>query len=82
MRRKQTVVALSTKEVEYIVATHASKKVVWMQQLCIDIGFGQQYVRLICDIQSAILLEKNPTYHSKTKHIDVKYLYEGDNRKR
>ena len=26
---------------------------------------------LSCDSQSAIFLEKNPSYHSKTKHIDV-----------
>eukprot|EP00253_Pinus_taeda_P029176 PITA_29176 len=28
-------------------------------------------IRIDCDSQSAILLEKNPTYHLKTKHIDV-----------
>jgi hypothetical protein len=26
-----------------------------------------------CDIQSEIFMAKNPTYHSKTKHIDVQY---------
>jgi hypothetical protein len=27
------------------------------------------------DIQSEIFLEKNPTYNSKTKHIDVQYHF-------
>jgi hypothetical protein len=27
------------------------------------------------DSQSTIFLTKNPTYHSKTKHIDVKYHF-------
>lgn len=63
MRRKQFVVSLSTIEVEYIVATHASKEAAQIQQLCIDIGFEQQVVRLGRDSQSAILLAKNPTYH-------------------
>jgi hypothetical protein len=39
--------------------------------LCSGIGLVQQVVRIDCDSQSAIFLVKNPTYHSKTKHIDV-----------
>ena len=39
MSRKQSVVSLSTTKVEYIVATHAIKEAVWMQQLWIEFGF-------------------------------------------
>ena len=35
-------------------------------------------MRLDCEIQSAILLAKNPTYHSKTKNIDVQYHFVRD----
>jgi hypothetical protein len=35
----------------------------------------QQAVRIDCDNQSAIFLAKNPTYHSKTKHIDIQYHF-------
>jgi hypothetical protein len=35
-------------------------------------------VRLYSDSQSAIFLAKNPTYHSKTKHIDVQYHFVRD----
>ena len=31
-----------------------------------------------CDSQSAIFLAKNPTYHLKTKHIDVQYHFVRD----
>jgi phosphoribosyl-AMP cyclohydrolase len=64
-------VALSTIEAEYMEATHASKKAVWLQGLCSGIGLVQQAMRLDCDSQSAIFLEKYLAYHSKTKHIDV-----------
>jgi hypothetical protein len=64
-------VALSTTEAEYMAATHASKEEVWLQRLCLGIGLVQQAVILDCDSQSEIFLEKNPVYHSKTKHIDV-----------
>jgi hypothetical protein len=42
------------------------------------IGLVQQVVRLYCDSQSAIFLEKNSAYHSKTKHIDVQYHFVRD----
>ena len=32
-------------------------------------------MRLDCDSQSAIFLEKNLAYHSKTNHIDVQYHF-------
>jgi hypothetical protein len=41
MTKKQVVVALSTREVEYMVATHASKEAVWLQILCSGIGLVQ-----------------------------------------
>jgi len=33
MGKKQSVVAQSTTEVEYMAATHASKEAVWLQRL-------------------------------------------------
>ena len=71
MSKIQSVVALSTTEAEYIAATHASKEAVWLQRLCSSMGLVQQAIRIFCDSQSAIFLAKNPTYHSKAKHIDV-----------
>jgi hypothetical protein len=78
MSKRQAVVALSTTEFEYMAATHASKEAVWLQRLCSGIGLVQQAVRIECDSQSAIFLAKNPTYHSKTKHIDVQYHFVRD----
>jgi len=71
MSKKQSVVALSTIEAEYMAATHASKEEVWLQRLCSSMGLVQEAIRIDCDSQSAIFLAKNPSYHSKTKHIDV-----------
>ena len=49
MKTKQVVVELSTTKVEHMVATHASKEVVWLQRLCSEIGFKQQAMRIDCD---------------------------------
>ena len=41
-------------------------------------GLVQQAIRIDCDSQSAIFLAKNPSYHSKTRHIDVQYHFVRD----
>eukprot|EP00253_Pinus_taeda_P027833 PITA_27833 len=71
MSKKQSAVALSTTEAEYVAATHASKESVWLQRFCSSMGLVQEAIRIYCDSQSAIFLAKNPAYHSMTKHIDV-----------
>eukprot|EP00253_Pinus_taeda_P019611 PITA_19611 len=78
MSKKQSVVALSTTEAEYMAATHASKEAVWLQRLCSSMGLVQGAIRIDCDSQSAIFLAKNPAYHSMTKHIDVQYHFVRD----
>jgi phosphoribosyl-AMP cyclohydrolase len=78
MSKRQGVVALSTTKVEYMETTHASKELVWLQRLCSGIGLVQQVVRIDCDSQSVIFLVKNPTYHSKTNHIDIQYHFVRD----
>ena len=78
LSKKQVVVELSTTEVEYMAATHASKEVVWLQRLCSELGLKQQAMRIDCDSQSAIFLAKNSAYHSRTKHIDVQYHFVRD----
>ena len=35
-------------------------------------------MKVSCDSQSAIFLEKNPTYHSNNNHIDVEYHFVRD----
>ena len=75
MSKRQMVLSLSTKEAEYMVATHGIKDAVWPQRLCLGIRFEQRAMKINCDSRSAIFLEKNPTYHSKNKHIDVQYHF-------
>ena len=78
MSKKQSVVALSTTDAEYMTTTHARKEAVWLQILCSSMGLVQGAIRIDYDSQSAIFLAKNPAYHSKTKHIDDQYHFVRD----
>jgi hypothetical protein len=78
MRKRQYVVELSTTKVRYMATTHARKEAIWLQRLCSGIGLVQQVVRIDCDNLSTFFLAKNPSYHSKTKHIDVQYHFVRD----
>jgi hypothetical protein len=41
-----------------------------------DVGLVQEgSTRILCDNQGAIALAKNPTHHSRTKHIDVQHHF-------
>ena len=42
-----------------------------------ELGKKQESSRLYCDSQSAIHLAKNPAFHSKTKHIQLRYHFIG-----
>lgn len=68
----QPVVALSTTEAEYVAATKAIKEALWLKGLLSEINELSNPVTLYSDSQSAIHLCKNPVFHERTKHIDVK----------
>ncbi|KAH9684612.1 DNA (cytosine-5)-methyltransferase 1B [Citrus sinensis] len=68
----QSVVALSTTEAEYIALTEVVKEAIWLRGLVSELGFKQEVVIVGCDSLSDIQLSKNPKYHERTKHIDVR----------
>ncbi|KAH9800552.1 Integrase catalytic domain-containing protein [Citrus sinensis] len=68
----QSAVALSTTEAEYIALTEAIKEAIWLRGLVSELGFKQEVVKVSCDSSSDIQLSKNPKYHERTKHIDIR----------
>ncbi len=74
--RRQSCTALSTTEAEYMSACDASKEANWISWLLHEItGKETGPIPLFCDSQSAIRLTKNPEFHQRTKHVDVKYHF-------
>ena len=76
--RLQKCVALSTTEAKYIAAAEACKELLWMKRSMQELGFKQQHYVVYCDNQSAIHLNKNSTFHARSKHIDVRYHWMRD----
>ncbi|KAK3038368.1 hypothetical protein RJ639_030268 [Escallonia herrerae] len=71
----QKIVALSTTEAEYVAMTEASKEIIWLQRLLTELGYRQVDCKLWTDSQSAIHLAKNSAFHSRTKHIHLRYHF-------
>ena len=62
-------------EAEYVAAIEASKEIIWLQRFMEELGKKQENSRLYSDSQSAIHLANNSAFHSKTKHIHLKYHF-------
>ncbi|KAJ1262218.1 hypothetical protein BS78_09G090000 [Paspalum vaginatum] len=74
--QKQKIVALSTWEAEYIAGAAATCHGVWLRRLLKEI-IGQAVAAPILGIdnKSAIELAKNPVFHNRSKHIDIKFHF-------
>ncbi|XP_074346207.1 secreted RxLR effector protein 161-like [Apium graveolens] len=74
--QKQRCVALSSCEAEFMAATAATCQGVWLQKLLsqiVNVKLGP--VVMYLDNKSAIDLAKNPTFHGRSKHIDIRYHF-------
>ena len=74
--QRQKIVTLSTTESEYVAAAAAARENIWLRNLLGNLGAQcDTATALHIDNQSAIRLAKNPEFHKRTKHIDVRYHY-------
>lgn len=79
INRKQSSVAQSSTEAEYIVASMGSREAIWLWKLLVGL-FGEPLNPTIihCDNQSCIKLSVNPVFHDRSKHIEIPYHYVRD----
>ena len=76
--QRQKTVATSTLDAEYVAGAEAAKEAVWIRGFINDLripGIFIKSVPLYVDCNSALKLTRNPEYHSKSKHIDVKHHF-------
>ncbi|GJY43632.1 retrovirus-related pol polyprotein from transposon TNT 1-94 [Tanacetum coccineum] len=76
---KQTALAISTTEAEYVSARKACQQALWMKQALIYYDVRLDDVPIMCDNKGAIDLSKYPVQHSRTKHIKIRHYFLCDN---
>ncbi|GKE37750.1 hypothetical protein Tco_1461155, partial [Tanacetum coccineum] len=73
--KKQTIVANSTTEAEYVTAANCCGQVLWIQNHMMDYVFNFMNTKINIDNESTICIVKNPVYHSRTKHIEIRHNF-------
>ena len=78
--KKQTCVALSTAEAEYVTLANATQEALWMNQLITEMKNDTvpRAITIHEDNQSTISMARNPQYHGRSKHISIKYHFVRD----
>nr|GEX87215.1 hypothetical protein [Tanacetum cinerariifolium] len=65
----------TTGEAEYVVAAYCCGQVFWIQNQLLDYGFDFMNTKIYIDNESTIYIVKNPVFHSKTKHIEIRHHF-------
>ncbi|KAM1772047.1 hypothetical protein ACFX11_046791 [Malus domestica] len=74
--KKQSVIADSTTEAEYVATAEAGKEAFWMKKFITELGVVPtitSLVTLYCDNSGAIAQAKEPRAHQKNKHFDRRF---------
>ena len=74
--KKQSTVAMSSAEAEYISASGAACEAVWLRRILKDMKQCQTTPTILfCDNLSAIAMTKNPVFHNRSKHIELRHHF-------
>nr|GEZ64393.1 putative ribonuclease H-like domain-containing protein [Tanacetum cinerariifolium] len=73
--KKQTVVATSSTEAEYVAGASCCAQVLWIQNQMLDYGCNFMHTITYIHNSSTIYIIKNPVLHSKTKHIEIRHHF-------
>ncbi|GJR80727.1 putative ribonuclease H-like domain-containing protein [Tanacetum coccineum] len=80
--KKQIIVANSTTEAKYVVASSCCGQVLWIQNQLLDYGYNFMNTKIFIDNESTICIVKNPVFHSNTKHIEIRHHFIRDSYKK
>lgn len=76
--RKRRTVALSSIEAEYLALSEATKEAMYLRNVVNNVGVKCDCVTLFNDNQGVMKLAQSRSYHSRTKHIDVRHHFVRD----
>lgn len=74
--QKQRTVATSSTEAEYISLSEAMKEALYLNRLLKEVGLLElSKTTLYADNQGAIYIANDTGYHTRSKHIDIRYHF-------
>ncbi|GJY77998.1 retrovirus-related pol polyprotein from transposon TNT 1-94 [Tanacetum coccineum] len=73
--KKQSSIAMSSAEAEYVAAAGCCAQVLWIKSQLDDYDVLYNKVPIFCNNTSLISISNNPVLHSRTKHIDIRYHF-------
>jgi len=77
--RKQTIIALSSMEAEYVALSEAGHKASWLRNLYTELRFTQEHpTQIYSDNEGSIVLTHNPQFHQHSKHITIHHHWVQD----
>lgn len=77
--KKQSTIALSSTEAEYVALCEAGREACWLRNLLEELGESQLSPTLIKgDNDGSIAMARNPQFHKRSKHIETKWHWVRD----
>ncbi|GJZ30003.1 hypothetical protein Tco_0575050 [Tanacetum coccineum] len=67
---------------ELALTGNPQQEVLWIQNQMLDYGFNFMNTKIFIDNESTISIVKNPVFHSKTKHIEIRHHFIKDSYKK
>ncbi|MBW0586496.1 hypothetical protein O181_126211 [Austropuccinia psidii MF-1] len=76
MSKRQTIIAQSTTEAEFVSMNICSKQLQWVSMLMVrDMNIGMRKPVIYNDNSGSITISKQATLNQQTKHIEFRYQY-------
>nr|KYP49734.1 Retrovirus-related Pol polyprotein from transposon TNT 1-94 [Cajanus cajan] len=69
--KRQKTVSRSSAEAEYRSLASVASELVWLKNLLTDFQVNTTHAAVYCDNKAAIHIAFNPTFHEKTKHLEI-----------
>ncbi|GJS22610.1 putative ribonuclease H-like domain-containing protein [Tanacetum coccineum] len=73
--KKQTIMANSTTEAEYVAVANCCGQVLLIHNQMMDYGFNLMNTKIHIDNESTISVIKNPVAHLRTKRIEIQFHF-------
>ena len=72
--KKQTTIALSSTEAEYVALSEAGREACWLRNIFEELQYPQEFPTIIKgDNDGSIAMAKNQQFHHRSKHIGIRW---------